>query len=118
MPTLSPNTETRSRNFCGADLAAVQDVAIQDRKRGQHANAARVAGVSQSTILRRFRSGYSDVDLVKNELIRKIKLCREDAAEIKRLLAAGIERKQIYERFGVSHTTLSHIARGITWKTA
>lgn len=78
-------------------------------------DAARAAGVSDATIMRRLRRGYSAAEAVQNDVIKKNKLNARQAREIRAMLAEGSTRKEVQERFGVSHTTVGAIQRGKTW---
>lgn len=46
----------------------------------------------------------------------KAKICEADVVRIRQQFADGRPRKQIAREFGLSETTISHIARGKIWK--
>lgn len=85
---------------------------------GLQVDAARAAGVSDATIMRRLRSGYSDSEAVQNDLIKRNKLNARQVREIRAMLAEGATRKEVQDRYGLSHTTVGNIHRGKWWVNA
>jgi hypothetical protein len=82
------------------------------------AEAARLAGVTDATILRRMRRGLTADIAVRSELVKKVKLRAIDVAMIKSLITAEVGDTQIAAHFGVSRQMVGEIRRGTHWGAA
>ncbi len=77
---------------------------------------AAMVGVCDATILRRVRAGRPDSEILFAGKLPTGKLVESQVLEIRSLIAAGMTNIAIARQFGVSHTAISLIRRGITWR--
>lgn len=78
---------------------------------------ARLVGVSDATIMRRTRAGKPMAEVLSSDPLRTGKLMAEDVTAIRALLSQGLTNVEIGRRFGVTHSAISMIRRGVTWRS-
>lgn len=77
--------------------------------------AARKIGISDSTLSRRLKRGYSPESALSCDSIKKVKLCAQQVSEIKRLSSEGKGDREIAASFDVTRQAVSNIRRGVSW---
>ncbi len=79
-------------------------------------DAAKFAGVAESTIYRRLKNGYSQEDALNSDLIKKVKFSLNDVQQIRKMLSDGVPKREIEKIWSISRTALNNIHKGRAWK--
>lgn len=87
-----------------------------DGERITQSEAARRAGVSDATIMRRLERGLSVAEALSPKLAPKLKLRLADAEQIRALAGQGLNDEQLAAQFNVSRQMISSIRRGVAWR--
>lgn len=77
---------------------------------------ARRVGVTDAAILRRVRVGKTQEEILSPVPLVASKLCPADVVEIRRLGKQGLSNVAIGKMYGVSHSCISQLRRGLTWR--